>query len=77
MNKPVITLPLARFEDVARAGCPRCGAPLDLHQPDPERPERLLGTCARCGAWFLLDVVSGWSLALPNTVSPEGATSSS
>jgi hypothetical protein len=76
MNQPVITMPLARFEDVARAGCPGCGAPLELHQPDPECPERLLGTCPRCGGWFLLDGVSGWSLSLPNTVSPDGTASS-
>src|SRR5262249_41236258 len=76
MNDPVVTLPLARFEGAARAGCPGCGSPLELHQPDPERPGRLLGPCSGCGTWSLLDVVSGWSLGLPGSVSPDRADSS-
>jgi hypothetical protein len=36
--------------------CPRCGCPLDLHQPQPSLPERLLGTCDSCDSWALIEV---------------------
>ncbi len=35
--------------------CRICGCDLTLHQPDPEMPERILGTCDECKAWYLLD----------------------
>jgi hypothetical protein len=35
--------------------CRACGSELDLHQPDPEMPERLLGTCGDCKTWYLLE----------------------
>lgn len=34
--------------------CDGCGIPLDIHQPDPNRPDRLLGTCEACGNWVLI-----------------------
>jgi hypothetical protein len=33
--------------------CPQCGHALALHQPDPELPDRLLGTCEECKSWYL------------------------
>ena len=41
--------------------CPACAAALSLHQPDPDRPDRLLAVCDRCGGWFLLDGTTGAS----------------
>src|SRR5690348_11642794 len=35
--------------------CLVCHAPLTLHQPDCDTPDRLLGTCGACGAWHLVD----------------------
>jgi hypothetical protein len=35
--------------------CPRCREMLDLSQPDPEDPDRLIGTCSGCGSWFLIE----------------------
>jgi hypothetical protein len=35
--------------------CRDCQVELNLHQPDEDRPEHLLGTCARCGEWYLLE----------------------
>jgi hypothetical protein len=29
---------------------------LDLHQPDPECPDRLLGICAGYQLWYILDL---------------------
>jgi hypothetical protein len=31
--------------------CPACEAPLEIHQPDRERPDRLLGVCLSCHGW--------------------------
>jgi hypothetical protein len=35
--------------------CPRCEAPLALHQPDPQLPDRLLAVCEECTAWYVSD----------------------
>lgn len=35
-------------------GCAACGTTLDVHQPDLGRPDRLLGICEDCGAWYLM-----------------------
>jgi hypothetical protein len=35
--------------------CRTCGEYLDLHQPDCELPDRLLGTCGNCKTWYLLN----------------------
>ena len=49
--------------------CPRCEEDeeidLDLHQPDLQQPDRILGICPCCGAWYLLvcgriDVATLW-----------------
>ena len=36
--------------------CLGCGAPLVWHQPDSDDPNRMLGVCAHCGGWHLLDI---------------------
>ncbi len=36
------------------ARCPSCHEPLELHQPDETRPERLLGVCPECHDWSLV-----------------------
>lgn len=35
--------------------CLACRHPLDIHQPDPARPDRMLGTCDDCGRWHVID----------------------
>ena len=35
--------------------CTLCSTELERHQPDSERPDKILGTCLECGAWFLVD----------------------
>jgi hypothetical protein len=52
-------------ELVPQALCLRCEGPLDRHQPDVQQPDRVLGTCPTCGAWYLLhcekiDVATLW-----------------
>ena len=39
--------------------CPRCQGELELVQPDLTRGNALLGVCAKCPAWFLIDVRDG------------------
>lgn len=34
--------------------CLACRRALDIHQPDPARPERMLGTCEACGHWHVI-----------------------
>ena len=34
--------------------CPTCRTPLELHQPDIEQPDRLLGICRNCHGWALV-----------------------
>ena len=56
-----VDLALIRFplssEGLPGLTCSHCGESLDVFQPDGYFPERLLGTCGRCGAWYLLDTV--------------------
>jgi hypothetical protein len=44
------------FELSDELACPSCQSFLEIHQPDPALPERLLGTCTHCQAWTLVDV---------------------
>jgi hypothetical protein len=50
--------------------CPRCQSTLCIHQPDPNFPDLLLGTCGECGNWFLVglspDGREALSLNLPD-----------
>jgi len=63
---PLAILQGVRFEFAGEVLCTRCQCPLDCHQPDPERPEQLLGTCLDCGAWHLLDGEAHLMYALPD-----------
>jgi hypothetical protein len=55
-----------RFEVAAEILCAECQCPLDRHQPDPEQPDRLLGTCEDCGTWYLIDGELCVMIALPD-----------
>lgn len=56
----IISIPMAfahiapNADDLVRARCLHCDSPLELHQPECDDPERLIGTCGECGAWSLL-----------------------
>ena len=43
--------------------CPKCRVDLNIHQPDPDVPGRLLGTCGECGTWCALTLDSDHSEA--------------
>ncbi len=44
--------------------CPRCKGELELVQPDLKRGNALLGVCAKCPAWFLIDGSNGTMIDL-------------
>jgi hypothetical protein len=48
------------YDQVAHPGarCLECRGELELHQPDPSVPERMLATCSACKTWYLLDAPS-------------------
>lgn len=50
--------PLLGLADLAEPPCPGCRAGLNVHQPEPDQPDRLLGTCPGCGLWSLIVVVA-------------------
>jgi uncharacterized protein YbaR (Trm112 family) len=49
-----------------QVACSRCRSTLDLHQPDEQLAERLVGTCPECRAWYLIDAGAGLMLPLPD-----------
>jgi hypothetical protein len=56
----------------AEVPCLRCGAALELHQPDGDAPQRLLGTCDACGGWHLIDGDRSVVLLLPDASALRG-----
>lgn len=46
--------------------CPSCHDLLEIHQPDIESPDRLLGICPKCRAWFLVEADCGVMVRLPD-----------
>jgi hypothetical protein len=63
-----VALDLEFLRGSQRPARPICHAPLDLHQPDAGRPDRLLGTCEACNAWLLVDRRGGLMLLLPDAL---------
>ena len=67
----LISVPLAvgplssRARGPSEAHCLGCGSSLALHQPDGDAPQRLLGTCDRCGRWHLIDCDGSFVVLLP------------
>lgn len=41
--------------DAPAPWCTVCREILEIHQPDIDRPDRFLATCANCGAWHLFE----------------------
>jgi len=60
-------------EAPSEVACPDCRGVLELHQPDQRLPERLLGTCPRCSAWFLIDTAAAAMARLPDPDALRGA----
>ena len=64
---PLTVVPLStRGRVPAEAPCLGCGSAPQLHQPDGNAPERLLGTCDACGAWHLIECDGSVVVLLPD-----------
>lgn len=66
MHLPVLTMEPIRFEAQDEVLCAHCHEPLDLHQPDPDLPEREIGTCLDCRTWYLIDASANLMYPLPD-----------
>ncbi len=55
LARAAVPIPVDVLAAEAEVLCTGCDAVLDIHQPDTECPDRFLGTCPECGAWFLID----------------------
>jgi hypothetical protein len=55
-----VTLEVGRLSssssDTLRIGCLGCRSFLELHVPDTQTPERMLGVCRQCGDWFIVEL---------------------
>ena len=40
---------------LSELSCRKCRTPLDIHQPDPNQPDKFLGTCSGCGCWYRVE----------------------
>ena len=45
-------------EEEPVTACSRCRQEMEMHQPDVNQPNRLLGICPECGEWLLIDYES-------------------
>ena len=73
LDHPMATISLAldvfdmrpARDGTSASRCPCCGRHSPRHQPDPDWPDRLVGTCEGCRSWFIIDTVTGLMLRLP------------
>jgi hypothetical protein len=61
-----ITLGLIPLKSFPSVLCTRCRSALELHQPDVELSERLLGICLDCKSWYLIDGARCIMVSLPD-----------
>jgi hypothetical protein len=77
MNSTCLALDPIRLmcetEDLSEVECPGCHGHVAIHQPEVRLPDRLLGTCESCRAWFLIDAAAGLMVLLPDLASPADA----
>jgi hypothetical protein len=67
ISVPLTVVPLSSHPVVpTETPCLGCGSSLQLHQPDGNAPQRLLGTCDTCGSWHLIDCDRAVTVLLPD-----------
>jgi len=57
MTPPVAVAPAPGPQPDARSACPH--TTVDLRQPDPDRPDRVIAACLACGAVALVRFSNG------------------
>jgi hypothetical protein len=60
------------WEQTRHIDCSRCNHHLELHQPNLEEPDRMLGICSKCGNWFLIDIAGKLVTRLPDLKETRG-----
>lgn len=70
MSEAMLTTRSCSRGVISRARCPHCGDNLSLCQPDGAKPDRLLGSCPGCEAWYVVD---GHRRVLLEVLRPEKA----
>jgi hypothetical protein len=58
-----VTVAAVPLEGLSEIVCRSCDAPLDVSQPDPNLPDRLLATCPDCLAWYLVETTGDQGMA--------------
>lgn len=74
MTPAPVTLPTTRIaiaENFSTVRCTQCDGALDFHQPDTRRPHRILAICNGCQCWYLMNVLTGLILLLPEDEGPD------
>lgn len=70
MDSVFVAMDLTRLpfptDDPGHYRCTRCYAQLERHQLDVDLPDRILGTCESCKAWYLIDTEDGLMVLLPD-----------
>jgi hypothetical protein len=66
MISMMVSMDFSHLRDCLRVECPKCSTPLVLDQPDIDAPDRLVGICCNCQAWYLLDGLAGLMAQLPD-----------
>jgi hypothetical protein len=65
MTFELVARPVPMDPGASSLCCPECQIPLDLHQPDEDRPSQLIGTCEWCSKWyFLVEIDPDWNGSL-------------
>lgn len=59
----------------SRIRCTYCRCQMALHMPDPDQPDRMLGTCLTCKSWFLIDRDEGVMFLMPDCHVHRGSVS--
>lgn len=54
-----LELTARRIESESLSNVKCCRTRINWHQPEPDFPENLLGTCSQCGAWYVVGRLRG------------------
>lgn len=65
-----VSIASVSIEGLAGISCRKCGAPLDVCQPDPNLPDRFLATCPDCLAWSLVESTGDQSIVWMISLDP-------
>jgi hypothetical protein len=65
-SKRIVELTTYTIGQCIGMACPACGEILDIQQPNPDDPDRLLAICCNCGAWHIVDPSENQMMLMPS-----------